>query len=140
MTFFGECDKEPERATCLKPLDLEDALQLQLMWSNFFVFGWSRNPWARAVSSYQYLLHAVKDLPQCNRVDWDTFCQDPLVFGELCRDHPECCPVFNHNFMWFHVVSYAGMGQLCCWRTETALSGCPVFLVAHIRPRLPGAK
>ncbi|GAB4814843.1 hypothetical protein N2152v2_001889 [Parachlorella kessleri] len=120
MTFFGECAKDPATATqpdspsCLKPLDLEDALQLQLTWKNYFVFGWTRNPWSRAVSSYQYLLHAVKDRPQCDKVDWDTFCADPLVFGELCKAQPDCCPIFNHNFMFFHVND-----QTTCLTTDS---------------------
>ena len=45
-------------------------------------------------------------LPPLPQMDWDDFCQDPLLAGELCRRQPRCCP-FGPLFAWSHVIDQA---------------------------------
>ena len=59
---------------------------------DYFVFGFSRNILARAISQYRYLTHFM---PGCPPVPWKQFCADPFVLGDVCRRAQEtgspCC-------------------------------------------------
>jgi len=105
MTFFGECSgPDDPSATCLLRLNaypnLQDLSVMEDKWNDYFVFGFSRNVWTRAISIYEYLIHAVNST--CSAVRWNDFCSDPLIVGDLCRKNPGCCPNFDSKFMYFH--------------------------------------
>ena len=96
--YFGQCvpGAADNLDSCLTMIDVDDAAQVQHLidaWPHYFVFGFSRNILARAISQYKYLTHFMAD---CPLVTWDEFCADPLVLGDACyraaRDGAPCCP------------------------------------------------
>jgi hypothetical protein len=95
--------------------------ELEHMWKTYFVFGFTRNVWRRAVSQYQFLVHflLLQDTPalKCPEIKWMDFCMDPPAVGDVCRKHPQCCPVRRNGdeslFYYFHLND-----QTSCLLTE----------------------
>lgn len=94
--------------------------ELEHMWKTYFVFGFSRNVWRRAVSQYQYLVHfLLQNTPalKCPEIKWMDFCMDPPSVADVCRKHPQCCPVRRTGdeslFYYFHLND-----QTSCLLTE----------------------
>ncbi|KAI7840973.1 hypothetical protein COHA_005202 [Chlorella ohadii] len=82
--YFGLCIKD-QRDTCLAFLDANNATELQRLvdvWQDYFVFGFTRNILARAISQYRYLTHFMHS---CRLVPWGEFCADPFVLGDACH-------------------------------------------------------
>ncbi len=71
------CETHPSAPTCLKVLKKTEPAKLEAMWRDYFVFGVARNPWARAVSAYQWAYHWLKNRTEvdCGILDWGTFCR-----------------------------------------------------------------
>ena len=94
LNFFGSCghaNQGGDKPTCLEPLAVDDPSGYDEMWRSYFVFGFSRNPWARAVSSYRMLVRHMHPHADCaSAATWDDFCTDPSSFGRLHREYPQC--------------------------------------------------
>ena len=97
ILYFGECvpGKEDNKDSCLTMIDVDDPVQLRHLisvWPHYFVFGFTRNLFSRAISQYLYLTHFMA---RCPLVTWDEFCADPFVLGSVCYKHARagnvCC-------------------------------------------------
>ncbi|KAL4431370.1 hypothetical protein ABPG75_006626 [Micractinium tetrahymenae] len=105
--------------SCLEPLERAEQLQpLEQKWSEYFVFTFVRNPWARAYSSWKFLREGYMLKPgqvgkepgaaPCVEAGWRDFCGDPLVLGRVCLAQPGCCPGREKDrFMFYHVTDQA---------------------------------
>ncbi|PRW60994.1 Sulfotransferase family [Chlorella sorokiniana] len=109
VDHFGDCTFD-SRDTCLAFVRFDNASEVQHVvshWQDFFVFGFTRNVLARAVSMYRYLAHFM---PACRRVAWDEFCANPFVLGDVCRraesvNRPCCETSPEHQYV--HVLPQA---------------------------------
>ncbi|KAL4437374.1 hypothetical protein ABPG75_004513 [Micractinium tetrahymenae] len=115
LHHFTLCSERRATKSCLEPWNGNPASSvanaseaaIHAMWQDYFVFTVVRNPLARAVSAYKFVLSATVADEECaDRMDWDGFCGDPLLAGELCRRKPQCCP-FGPLFAWSHVIDQA---------------------------------
>ncbi|KAL4422191.1 hypothetical protein ABPG77_006432 [Micractinium sp. CCAP 211/92] len=105
--------------SCLEPLERAEQLQpLEQKWSEYFVFTFVRNPWARAYSSWKFLREGYMLRPgevgkepgaaPCVEAGWRHFCGDPLVLGRVCLTQPGCCPgKEKDHFMFYHITDQA---------------------------------
>ena len=100
---------------------------------DYFVFGFTRNILARAISMYRYLTHFM---PKCQRVAWSEFCADPFVLGDVCRRAADagtpCCKQ-SPEHQYVHVLPQAHCFTtasnesvrpqcLCCAQVQNAAS------------------
>jgi hypothetical protein len=107
--YFGLCIKE-QKDTCLNFLDVSNVTEVQRLvsaWQDYFVFGFTRNILARAISQYRYLTHFMHS---CPLVPWGQFCADPFVLGDACQraaaaGDPCCQQTPEHQYV--HVLPQA---------------------------------
>ena len=96
LGFFGSCgrpDQGGNKTSCLSPLEeVGSAAAYSEMWRSYFVFGFTRNPWARAVSSFRMLeRYLAPRAPGCHAAaTWRAFCADPSSVGRLHHEMPQC--------------------------------------------------
>ncbi|KAI7845978.1 hypothetical protein COHA_000523 [Chlorella ohadii] len=107
VDHFGYCQFDP-RDTCL------DFVRYDNVSEDYFVFGFTRNVLARAISQYRYLTHFM---PECRRVTWGEFCADPFALGDVCRQAEltgrTCCQQSSEH-QYVHVLP-----QAHCFTTAT---------------------
>ena len=99
----GACLQRP-RCICSSRLLLPRPSQPP---QDYFVFGFSRNILARAISQYRYLTHFMA---ACRLVSWGDFCRDPFVLGDVCKrgepaGRPCCTQSPVHQYV--HVLPQA---------------------------------
>ncbi|PRW20519.1 DNase I [Chlorella sorokiniana] len=117
VAHFGNCDGDAVD-TCLKYLNIGNTSEVQHVvskWQDYFVFGFSRNILARAISQYRYLAHFVNaDWPLAA---WDEFCTDPFVLGDMVQQADaagqQCCSQ-SAEHQYVHVLP-----QAHCFTTAT---------------------
>lgn len=110
IRYFTECNVEGADDRCLKHLDFKNHTDVQHIldsWTEYFVFGFSRNVLARAISQYGYMMQFLGQ-PGCPQVSWDTFCRDLYVIGDYCTfiKDPQghsCCQKDN-IFFYLHAI------------------------------------
>lgn len=109
VDHFGDC-KFDTRDTCLAFVRHDNVSEVQHVvshWQDYFVFGFTRNILARAISMYRYLTHFM---PKCQRVAWSEFCADPFVLGDVCRRAADagtpCCKQ-SPEHQYVHVLPQA---------------------------------
>ena len=97
LDFFGSCGRPEQggnKTSCLTPLEVATPEEYAELWRSYFVFGFTRNPWARAVSSYRMLERYLAPKPGgagCHAAaTWRSFCADPSSLGRLHREMPHC--------------------------------------------------
>ncbi|KAL4536786.1 hypothetical protein Ndes2526A_g06292 [Nannochloris sp. 'desiccata'] len=92
-SIFPPCNVSPDVPHCMhRVADTSmSAAEVTKLWKKYTVFTFTRNVWSRGISQYQYLVHFIRDTPQCRHITWDEYCRDPLAIGEICRKNAECC-------------------------------------------------
>lgn len=113
-SIFPPCNVSPDVPHCMQrvadtSMEAADVIDI---WRKYTVFTFTRNVWSRGISQYQYLVHFVRDTPQCRHITWDEYCTDPLSVGEICRKNAECC-----TKKWTH-QDWHMRQQTSCFLTE----------------------
>ncbi|KAG2493051.1 hypothetical protein HYH03_008714 [Edaphochlamys debaryana] len=86
---FDKCHyKTADPTKCMEVVSVERLKELNLdparMWSEYFVFSTSRNPWARAGSSFDYCSTKwAKQEGACRQPPFSSFCRDPSILGKI---------------------------------------------------------
>ncbi|KAI7836697.1 hypothetical protein COHA_009473 [Chlorella ohadii] len=116
VSLFGNCEVDAVD-TCLKYVDLANTSEVQHVvskWQDYFVFSFSRNILARALSQYHYLSQFIDSWPLAS---WDEFCSDPFVLGDLVQQAnaagQRCCSQ-SAEHQYVHVLP-----QAHCFTTAT---------------------
>ncbi|KAG2493052.1 hypothetical protein HYH03_008715 [Edaphochlamys debaryana] len=88
---FDKCHYEgADPKLCIEVVSLDRLDELNLdparMWSEYFVFSTSRNPWARAGSSFDYCSTKwAKQEGACRQPPFSAFCRDPSILGKIAN-------------------------------------------------------
>ncbi|KAG2448428.1 hypothetical protein HYH02_006320 [Chlamydomonas schloesseri] len=86
---FDKCHyKNADPKLCIEVASLaslkERGMDPADMWRDYFVFSTSRNPWARAGSSYDYCSTKwARTSGPCSQPPFSSFCRDPSILGKI---------------------------------------------------------
>eukprot|EP01025_Chloroclados_australasicus_P043452 TRINITY_DN4650_c1_g2_i1.p1 TRINITY_DN4650_c1_g2~~TRINITY_DN4650_c1_g2_i1.p1 ORF type:complete len:358 (-),score=22.14 TRINITY_DN4650_c1_g2_i1:3794-4867(-) len=101
----GECTGEDQDSHCMIRLVNMDEDEAEHCWKNYFVFTIVRNPWVRAIRTFQ-MLQRTEFLDVTNSkcfTQREHFCQHPFRLMQKCLELPECCKQQSDNvFVQLH--------------------------------------
>ncbi|KAG2424547.1 hypothetical protein HXX76_014428 [Chlamydomonas incerta] len=86
---FDKCHyKNADPKLCIEVASLaslkERGVEPADLWRDYFVFSTSRNPWARAGSSYDYCSTKwARTSGPCSQPPFSSFCRDPSILGKI---------------------------------------------------------
>eukprot|EP01026_Neomeris_dumetosa_P079749 TRINITY_DN8740_c0_g1_i1.p1 TRINITY_DN8740_c0_g1~~TRINITY_DN8740_c0_g1_i1.p1 ORF type:complete len:361 (-),score=17.43 TRINITY_DN8740_c0_g1_i1:547-1629(-) len=100
----GECNYDngvKKEGFCVHRMTYLREEEAEQVWKEYFVFTVVRNPWIRAMSTYQMLQRSgfLNATDKSCRTKRETFCQHPYSIGATCESKPHCCEQHVDNII-----------------------------------------